>query len=106
MEKAISELKKFMKMKYGLTEMHISNLDSIENINILYGRDRQNVIFLQILKTILDLYNYHKNKGTLDYQVISNLLNNINFEIIRLPDKIDYKFTSFGCFWWRFKYNK
>ena len=97
LEKVISDFNKFMKMKYGEIEIDISNLDNKENINIIYGRDRQIATILQILKTILDLYNYHKDNGTLNYQIISNLLNNINFEIVRLPDKIDYRFKSISC---------
>ena len=96
LEKAISDFNKFMKMKYGEIEITIPNLDNKENINIIYGRDRQTVTTLQILKTILDLYNYHKDNGTLNYQIISNMLNNLNFEIVRLPDKINNRFKSFS----------
>ena len=86
--KAISECKKLIKIKYGNNmELTIPNLSSSQNLSLIDFEDEQIIITLEILQTMLDLYTYHNNNGSLNYQLITNILKHINFEIIRLPDK-------------------
>ncbi len=87
--KAISEFKILIKLKYDQNmELNISNLSSSQkNLPLIDYEDKQIIISLEILHTMLDLYIYHNNNGSLNYQLISNILKNINFKIIRLPDK-------------------
>jgi len=87
--KAISEYNKLIKIKYSQNmEVTISNLSSTQkNLPLIDFEDKQIIISLEILKTMLDLYTYHNNNGSLNYQLITNILKHINFEVIRLPDK-------------------
>ena len=87
--KAITEFKILIKLKYDQNmELNISNLSSSQkNLPLIDYEDKQIIISLEILHTMLDLYIYHNNNGSLNYQLISNILKNINFKIIRLPDK-------------------
>jgi len=86
--KAISEYNKLIKLKYSQNmELTISNLSSSQNLPLIDFEDKQIIITLEILKTMFDLYIYHNNNGSLNYQLITNILKHINFEIIRLPDK-------------------
>ena len=86
--KAISECKELIKMKYDHDmEINISNLASSQNLSVIGFEDKQIIITLEILQAMLDLYTYHYNNNSLNYQLITNILKHINFEIIRLPDK-------------------
>ena len=97
--KGFSDMNNLLKMKYGEEmNIYISNLKSKYYFPHITEIDRIFVLTLQILKSLLDLYYYHKSKKTLDYQIINNVLNHINFEIVRLQDKIekDEKYKSYG----------
>ena len=86
--KSFSKCKELIKIKYGHNmELTISDLSSSQNFSLMEFEDKQIIITLEILQAILDLYIYHNNNGSLNYQLISNILKHINFEIIRLPDK-------------------
>ena len=81
--KAITEFKILIKLKYDQNmELNISNLSSSQkNLPLIDYEDKQIIISLEILHTMLDLYIYHNNNGSLNYQLISNILKNINFKI-------------------------
>ena len=87
--KAISEFTKLIKQKYGQNmELTISNLSSSsKDLPLIDFEDKQILISLEILQTILDLYIYHNSNGSLNYQLVANILKHINFEIIKLTDK-------------------
>ena len=77
-----------MKLKYGKeTEVYPTNLPKPQTFTFFEDIDKQIVLTLELLKTFLDLYLYHKNNNSLNYQLISNLLKNMNIELIRLKDK-------------------
>ena len=89
--KAISEYKELIKVKYDQNmELSISNYTSSQKyLPLIQFEDKQIFITLEILQTILDLYKYHNNNDSLNYQLITNILKHINFEIIKFPDKRD-----------------
>ena len=98
--KAISEFTKLIKQKYGQNmELTISNLSSSsKDLPLIDFEDKQILISLEILQTILDLYIYHNSNGSLNYQLVANILKHINFEIIKLTDKgnISEDFNNIG----------
>ena len=87
--KAISEFTKLIKQKYGQNmELTISNLSSSsKDLPLIDFEDKQILISLEILQTILDLYIYHNSNRSLNYQLVANILKHINFQIIKLNDK-------------------
>ena len=77
-----------MKLKYGKDiKVNIVNLSNSQSLTFFDNNDKQIIVSLEILKTIIDLYKYHKNNNTLNYQLICNVLKHVNMEIMRLPDK-------------------
>ena len=102
LEKGFNDINNLLKIKYGeeldICEYLFDN-NSTSNFISLNNIEMKNVVSLRILKILLDLYYYHKNKKTLDYQIISNILNHINFEIVEIQrTKIekDKKYESIG----------
>jgi len=87
--KAISEFTKLIKQKYDQNmELTISNLSSSsKDLPLIDFEDKQILISLEILQTIIDLYKYHNSNGSLNYQLVENILKHINFEIIKMADK-------------------
>ena len=95
--KAFLECDRLMKLKYGKeTKVYLSNLSHPQTLTFFDPIDKQIIMTLELLKTILDLYNYHKNNNSLNYQLISNLLKHINVEIIRLKNKEDIVIQNQG----------
>ena len=93
--KAFLDCDKLMKLKYGKDiEVNIVNLAYPQALTYFDNNDKQIIISLEILKTIIDLYNYHKKNGTLNYQLICNVLKHVNMEIIRLPDTIQNEYLN------------
>jgi hypothetical protein len=93
--KAFLDCDKLMKLKYGNDiEVNIVNLSYPQALTYFDNNDKQIIISLEILKTIIDLYNYHKKNGTLNYQLICNALKHVNMEIIRLPDTIQNEYLN------------
>jgi hypothetical protein len=59
--KAFLDCDKLMKLKYGNDiEVNIVNLSYPQALTYFDNNDKQIIISLEILKTIIDLYNYHK----------------------------------------------
>lgn len=86
--KAFLDCDKLMKLKYGKDiKVNIVNLSNSQSLTFFDNNDKQIIVSLEILKTIIDLYKYHKNNNTLNYQLICNVLKHVNMEIMRLPDK-------------------
>lgn len=87
LNQAFLEFMKLMKLKYGNDiKLQMNNISKKQNVSSFTLIDQQILFSLELLKTFLDLYNYHKSNGTLNYQTISNLLKHINFEILRIKD--------------------
>lgn len=98
LQKGLSDFDKLMKKKYSQEEQFLTDINYLTLIN---RKEKQIFICLEILKKILNLYYYHRKNGTLDFQLISNLIKHVNFEIIILPDKkipINNKFMNFTSY--------
>ena len=97
LNKAFLELNEFIKFKYNNTKfkINITNLAKMNNISDYNKKEQQIILTLELLKTILDVFNYHKTKNSLNYQIISNLLKHNNIKIIRKD--IFNKMDKFAC---------
>ena len=85
MNKAFLELNKLIKLKYDITplKVNIGNLTSENKISDYTKKEQQIILTLELLKTFLDVYNYHKTKNSLNFQIISNLLKHNNIKVIK-----------------------
>ena len=78
---------KLIKLKYGKdNNIKINNYADPQNVSIYDFKDQQITRSLELLKTFLDLYYFHKKKNTLNYQINLNILKHLDIEIIRLKD--------------------
>ena len=83
---AFFELDNLIKLKYGKQEkIKITNLQksNIKNNCFYHKKDQQIILTLELLKTFLDIYYYHKKEDSIIYQTISNLLKHSNIKIFR-----------------------
>ena len=72
---------------YNLMVDKYGNIISLkyEKYKSLNEYEKQVLLTLKLLQTMLDLYNYYKLKGRLTYQIISNLVKHMNVELIIIP---------------------
>ena len=95
LQNAFLEMNKLIKLKYGKNSVKVKNENLYEGSNNDYNsfdkEDIQIIMTLKLLKTFIDLYNNHKiKKYIINYQIISNILKNKNFEILRIEDNKRY----------------
>ena len=86
LSKAFLDLDKLIKLKYGNKEtIKVTNIQksNIKNSCFYNIKDQQIILTLELLKTFLDLYNYHKKEDSLNYQIISNLLKHSDIKVFR-----------------------
>ena len=56
-----------------------------EKYKSLNEYEKQVLLTLKLLQTMLDLYNYYKLKDRLTYQIIANIVKHMNIELIIIP---------------------
>ena len=56
-----------------------------EKYKLLNEYEKQVLLTLKFLQTMLDLYDYYKLKDRLTYQIIENLIKHMNIELIIIP---------------------
>ena len=86
--KAFTDLDNLIKLKYdNKYKIEISNLCRPQNKNYFEENEQKIILCLELLKTFLDLYYYHKINNSLNYQIISNIYKHTDFQILKFLGK-------------------
>jgi hypothetical protein len=88
--KAFTDLDNLIKLKYdNKYKIEISNLCRPQNKNYFEEDEQKIILCLELLKTFLDLYYYHKINNSLNYQIISNIYKHTDFQILKYQGRDD-----------------
>ena len=85
--KLFNDYKNYVEIKYGKdTKIELTCLVNDFRKNIFFDKNDKLILkALTLLKHFIDLYDYYKNSGEMQYPIIANLMKHTNCEIIHLP---------------------